>query len=338
MTTSEFNILFKDPGQLSDLSYEILDKLLLQSPYCNGIHMLLLKKYKIDKHISYERYLGMASMYASDRTKLYNFLNTSAKLKNKVVAINKEISQEQIKTNLKTKLIPPPPVFIHKVSKNPPVFVVEDSSEVADDTLLSTEPEVDKDDISLSTMPIEEWLNNFEPPRIIQNKKPVINKKGFKLSRVPLFDNDIFDFLEKESSEKEIHNKVDKIKQKSKNKKQSKNIGKKKKHNLTENKVELSSDQIDDKPNTEDIFDLFLSKTDNFIKSIGDRENEEKIGIESWEDNSTDENEDIVSETLADLLVLQGQKDKAIKMYRTLSLKFPEKSRYFAEKIEELNS
>lgn len=43
-----------------------------------------------------------------------------------------------------------------------------------------------------------------------------------------------------------------------------------------------------------------------------------------------------VSETYASLLVRQGKKEKAIEIYRQLSLKYPEKSAYFAARIEEL--
>lgn len=44
----------------------------------------------------------------------------------------------------------------------------------------------------------------------------------------------------------------------------------------------------------------------------------------------------LASETLARLLVRQGQYRKAIKIYQRLSLLYPEKSRYFAATIEEL--
>ncbi|MCB0568474.1 MAG: hypothetical protein KDC66_01860 [Phaeodactylibacter sp.] len=53
---------------------------------------------------------------------------------------------------------------------------------------------------------------------------------------------------------------------------------------------------------------------------------------------SITESDEVVSETLAELLVSQGLADKALEMYQRLMLVFPEKSDYFASKIENLKS
>lgn len=51
--------------------------------------------------------------------------------------------------------------------------------------------------------------------------------------------------------------------------------------------------------------------------------------------NSISKEDGLVSETLAEIHIKQGKYDKAIEMYRKLSLRNPQKSAYFAGKIEE---
>ncbi|MCB0410819.1 MAG: hypothetical protein KDD29_11415, partial [Flavobacteriales bacterium] len=50
------------------------------------------------------------------------------------------------------------------------------------------------------------------------------------------------------------------------------------------------------------------------------------------------ENEHLVTETLADIYASQGNIGKAIRAYEILSLKFPNKSVYFASLIEKLRN
>lgn len=52
--------------------------------------------------------------------------------------------------------------------------------------------------------------------------------------------------------------------------------------------------------------------------------------------NSITKEEGLVSESLAEVLVKQGRYDRAIDMYKKLSLRKPQKKAYFARKIEEI--
>lgn len=64
----------------------------------------------------------------------------------------------------------------------------------------------------------------------------------------------------------------------------------------------------------------------------------EKGVAQKMAERSVSENKDVISETLAKLLIQQGHKEKAILMYERLCLAFPEKSPYFAAEIEKLKN
>lgn len=55
-------------------------------------------------------------------------------------------------------------------------------------------------------------------------------------------------------------------------------------------------------------------------------------------DDSLKEKEEFISETLARIYERQNKTKKAIEIYQKLSLKFPEKKRYFADQIEKLHN
>lgn len=350
MTTIKFAELLESPSQLSTMSYESLDNLLLQYPYCNNIRMLLLKKYKNDKHIAFEKHLTLASMYASDRGKLYEFLNAATVVRptiDKMAADKPKLSEEK-KTKLATQLVEPPPVYHFKISQNPPVLAFQKPLTVEDLFLGESDSDTNsltEDDRGLSTMPIEEWLQEFEPPRIEERERGTSYKKGFKLSRIPVFEKSMFDFLEEDIEEVKKETKSSKTKKKKIASKLSKELtSPKKESELSQEVVDdniLDKLEVSDEMKSEeiDVFDLFLSQTDGFLKSIqGKKEKKEVDNEEAWEDDSIDEKDEVLSETLAGILAKQGQKEKAIKMYETLSLNFPKKSSFFAEEINKLRN
>ncbi len=88
----------------------------------------------------------------------------------------------------------------------------------------------------------------------------------------------------------------------------------------------------------------FLNNIEEKLKSLGKKGREPKPKLNQGQNqdfektilHSITEDEEVVSETLANILAMQGKNKKAIKMYKALSLKFPEKSRLFAQKIKEL--
>ena len=80
-----------------------------------------------------------------------------------------------------------------------------------------------------------------------------------------------------------------------------------------------------------EIISRFLRKDDyRIIAEEGDVESEVVTAAE------IDDEDDIVSEELAEIYLAQGLRNEAIEIYRKLSLLNSEKSIYFAEKIENI--
>jgi len=89
----------------------------------------------------------------------------------------------------------------------------------------------------------------------------------------------------------------------------------------------------DKKSNTLDVIDKFLSTQDKTIKpqSRDTERRDEKI-----EESTMFDEDELMTETLAKIYMKQGHYSKALNIFEKLSLKYPEKSVYFAQQIEKV--
>jgi hypothetical protein len=118
---------------------------------------------------------------------------------------------------------------------------------------------------------------------------------------------------------------------------------KKKKENPSDNYIEeLATTKREIEPENEkqkeqlEIIEQFI-KTQPTITSPKD-----KVAVTPVGDLSSiktgEFNDNVVSETLVEILIKQGKKDKAVEVLKKLIWKFPQKKAYFAAQIEELKS
>ena len=355
ITITQLNKILQNPDELREVSYQTLQQLLEQYPYCAGLSILLAKKQKEEESPVYQQSLITASIYANDRGKLYEFLNakTFSNQKKTKEEQDEEFSADQKKNNRIVELVPPPPVFYQQVSVNPPSFSIEKKLPEIKKSIIATKLEEEKvieiinpQEIIGTTIKteveeveIEDWLRSIEPARIEENEQVATVKKNFKLPRIPVFEANLLNFLDQEEERTETAVPKKKKKKSSGKKKVTlKRLPEEKELDKAIDEKEMQSSEIPviEKPK-EDNFSLFLSQTQGFLESLQAKDmREEPAEKLDWEDDSTDEKEGVISETLADLLALQGQKAKAIKMYEALSLKFPKKNRLFANKIAQL--
>ncbi|WP_051292691.1 hypothetical protein [Olivibacter sitiensis] len=82
---------------------------------------------------------------------------------------------------------------------------------------------------------------------------------------------------------------------------------------------------------TDDIIDRFIKEEPQITPPRAD-----KITLENKARKSAEDESEFVSETLATIYIQQGLYHKAEETYSKLSLKYPEKSAYFADRIEDL--
>ena len=113
----------------------------------------------------------------------------------------------------------------------------------------------------------------------------------------------------------------------------------------TEKEQVQESDKNDDKKTENEKKTSFFSQNKQIIDKIIESDpGRIKLGTGKFFTPAIDakqsllENEHLVTETLAKIYALQGNISKAIRAYEILSLKFPQKSVYFASLIEKLKT
>jgi len=87
----------------------------------------------------------------------------------------------------------------------------------------------------------------------------------------------------------------------------------------------------DDALSQEEKLNAFMKQKEKALKG-----KQRIVTTEKWAKRSLNENENLITETLAEIFVQQKRYGRAIKAYKKLGLKYPEKSLYFAAQLKKV--
>ena len=314
MQAKEFINYIKNPNSLEKNSVKELQKLVNDFPYFQSAHLLLsLASKKWDASV-YQKSLKKTAIVVTNRSHLFNLIQQF------------EISNTVIEDSYHQKLV------VEEVLE--PIDSTKELNILKATELLieNSDSEITETEFQQKTKPnAEEVLENEIAKQVVS---AIVEKQMFNLSDTQLVFN----------QNKEPENFTDWLRliQKSNKQLSAENILDINTDNNTDIKTRLEKGKIitqesalNKKLKNLALIDKIIEKSPGQIKIKDDQK------FYSPEQNAKEsllENEHLVSETLAKIYALQGSVNKAVRAYEILSLKFPQKSAYFASLIQKLKN
>ena len=314
MQAKEFINYIKNPNSLEKNSVKDLQKLVNDFPYFQSAHLLLsLASKKWDASV-YQKSLKKTAIVVTNRSHLFNLIQQF------------EISNTVIEDFDHQKLV------VEEVLE--PIDSTKELNILKATELLieNSDSEITETEFQQKTKPnAEEVLENEIAKQVVG---AIVEKQMLNLSDTQLVFN----------QNKEPENFTDWLRliQKSNKQLSAENILDINTDNNTDIKTRLEKGKIitqesalNKKLKNLALIDKIIENSPGQIKIKDDQK------FYSPEHNAKEsllENEHLVSETLAKIYALQGSVNKAVRAYEILSLKFPQKSAYFASLIQKLKN
>jgi len=305
MTRDDFINMIETEGpvnnQMIGAVYELIDIF----PYFQSAHMLLLKGLHNNNDVKFENQLRLSAIHIADREALYyllktippvNVLSTEVKQENNIAENNVFDNQQTVIESAKNS-----DYLINEIDKTSD----EISSEITEDDFnkASVHPNlISTENVNLESSRV---IFHFDEEMSPDEDRVFYMDPGFS---VP----DKNDLLELDFDEPGTHIPGELEPQ----------------YDNTDNERLYSNRQMQS-----ELIDKFIIDNPR-IEPVKDKTN--LPPIEDFLNFDIDEEGGFVTETLAKIYVNQGYYSKAIDIYEKLSLKFPEKSSYFASQIEKV--
>lgn len=365
MQKQQFVDIIKQPSCIESVHLSELELLVNEYPFFQTAHLLYTKGLHKFQSVNYSKQLRKTAIVANSRSVLYELIH-------KVEAVI--TTQAQIKTDVITEVIQAPIEVVEatvtksteqdvKKDINPVSITNNDIKVVYINTVITppviepkaietnsveTKPLVEPNQVSDQEIDIVKSIENVTEAPIQEFNEEKLNKsieqeisKGIIQSYIET------DILKTPKLDKE------EVKEPSSFSDWLKTI-QKESHQISPTSEKKPSNEIIEPPiNAEKVKKVeennakpsFFSQNKQIIDKIIESDpGRIKLGSNKFFTPATDakqsllENEHLVTETLAKIYALQGNISKAIRSYEILSLKFPQKSVYFASLIEKLKT
>jgi hypothetical protein len=321
-------------------------------PYSSTLYILYLKALANDKSIDFESQLRVAAAHVSDREHLYHLINGN----NSVVEENpKELAIEEIVISdaIEEIVVKEEEIVEQEVAPiNEVLEVVEEIEEkeeereieielkkidpiVAEEIVEETNIEIDESSLKeeiFSHAIAEAFEVSSEEiiKEIVEDKEPVVANSE-KASEAPE-DMTFIDWLQfKKTGNTGTSDEQFAKAEKEEIAVEKENIQTKIEKEITE--VEKVDEKRMSKKEINALLDKFISEQPRIS-----RPTKETFDLTSNAKQSVEESSELVSETLAQIHVMQGNYSKAIRAYKQLSLLYPEKKVFFATQIKKIKS
>ena len=303
MNKQQLYDLINDPAGLNEKTLAGLQELVAQYPFFQAGRLLLLKNLHVLDSFLYEPELKRSAIYISDRTRLFELIHGLYPEKQK-----EELPEEEnvtVEEPVEIKEERPPSVAVTgNVGSVSDYFGVDDVTET-----------IQGGKVGFSFNAGEGSKKDDVPEELMFDYERNEGAAGYSLS---VYDE------ETEEAEKEgsltFEDWLSFVNSKTEEKTPD-----------TEKETEKISKPGKNK--TIEVIDKFLSIQDKTIKPKPEPGDKETITVKETEARDSDE---LMTETLAKIYVKQGHYSKALKIFEKLSLKYPEKSVYFAQQIEKV--
>ena len=307
MNKSEFIDIIKERRVLSEAEYREIALLSNKYPFFQSAHVLLLNSLYRNDDLDFTDRLKETAIYIADREALYYLLNSKQEKGTEIEnAVRQDIETQSGRS--REELLKEINERLNEIS-GVSSEIAEPEEEAARETEQEEVQEINQETVRQEADEDIPGDNRFNAAGEIlqldedmQDDDSNIADVGFDTDNLSLGKGDELLDLDTEDNEAESDDKAD-------------------------------NEVIDD----DELVDRFI----NSNPRIEPRKADDNSEPEDISEESTREKPDLVSETLANIYLSQGYYSKAIGIYERLSLKYPEKSSYFAtqiEKIEEIIS